>query len=141
MFVSLPRVLAIDVHKNADEKIDRIRIKNGDVFLTAFLSKKMPPLPDTIHEGSQLMVNGFIKQTESEKYGKQFSMTATSIVELGESNKPVSTTTEPGQPVMAPPSKTTKPKAPKENKIPTEITDVIDRIEEPVEEDNITTLV
>lgn len=99
MFVTINRVLVID------RKDKRLRIKNGDVFFTAFMSKKLAELPDSIKEGSQISVSGFIKASVSEKYGLQYSLTATSVIELSESNKHKSVTTEPGEPVDTPPGK------------------------------------
>lgn len=104
MFVSVNRVLVID----RPEGKNRLRIKNGDVFFTAFLSKKMPPLPESVQEGSQIDISGFIKATFSEKYGMQYSLTATAVVELNpDRNNPVpeSTTTEPGEPIKTAPAK------------------------------------
>lgn len=92
MFVTCNRVLVIDAHTK-DEVIDRLRIKNGDAFFTVFLSKKMPPLPATIKEGSQVSVSGFIKASLSEKYGMQYSMTATSVVELDHASNRVKSAT------------------------------------------------
>lgn len=99
MFVTCNRVLVID------RKDNRLRIKNGEVFFTAFLSKKMPTLPDSVKEGSQISISGFVKSTVSEKYGLQYSLTATAVVELSESGRTKSMTTEPGEPVDAPPAK------------------------------------
>lgn len=104
MFVTLNRVLVIDAVEK-DGKIARLRIKNGDVFFTAFLSKKMPALPASIKEGSQVSLSGYIKANFTEKYGMQYSLTATAVIELGESGKARSTTTEPGEPVSEEPSK------------------------------------
>lgn len=93
MFVTVNRVLVIDV------KEKRLRIKNGDTFFTAFLSKKMGPLPESIKEGSQVTISGFIKASVSEKYGMQYSMTATAVVELDHnSGRAKSTTTEGDKP-------------------------------------------
>lgn len=107
MFVTTNRVLCIEAHENADGVIDRLRIKNGNEFFTAFLSKKLPPLPKSIKAGSQLDLSGFIKVKTTEKYGTQFSMTATSVVERDYDNpsKAKSTTTEPGEPVSEAPKK------------------------------------
>jgi hypothetical protein len=100
MFVTVNRVLVIDRKEN------RLRIKNGEVFFTAFMSKKMPPLPDSVKEGSQITVSGFIKSSVSEKYGLQYSLTATAVVELNpDSNRAKSTTTEPGEPISTAPEK------------------------------------
>lgn len=94
MFVTCNRVLVIGV-TTKDEKITRLRIKNGDTFFTVFLSKKMPPLPDSIKEGSQVTLGGFIKAAFSEKYGMQYTLTATSVVELAhDSNRAKSATVE-----------------------------------------------
>lgn len=94
MFVTCNRVLVIEAVEK-DGKIVRLRIKNGDTFFTAFLSKKMPPLPASIKEGSQVTLGGFIKATLSEKYGMQYAMTATSVVELDHtSGRAKSATTE-----------------------------------------------
>lgn len=78
MFVTIPRGLVIERVENK-----RLRIKNGDAFFTGFLSKKLPPLPDSVTEGSQVSVSGFIKATLHEKYGLQYSMTITAVIELG----------------------------------------------------------
>lgn len=105
MFITCNRVLVIDVVKK-DDKISRIRIKNGETFFTAFPSKKLPPLPDSIKEGSQVTLSGFIKANLSEKYGMQYTVTATAIVELNpDSGRAKSTTTEPGEPVSEEPVK------------------------------------
>lgn len=89
MFVTCNRVLVID------RKDNRLRIKNGDVFFTAFLSKKMPALPDSVKEGSQVTISGFVKSSVSEKYGLQYSMTATAVIELDHtSNRTKSATVE-----------------------------------------------
>lgn len=94
MYATLNRVLVIGVTEK-DGAIQRLRIKNGDAFLTVFLSKKMPPLPDSIKEGSQITVAGFIKAAFSDKYGMQYSVTATSVVELDHTtNRAKSTTSE-----------------------------------------------
>lgn len=82
MFVSTNRVLVIEVVKDELGACKRLRLKNGDVFYTAFPSKKLGPLPETIGEGSQVSISGFIKVKETEKYGTQYSITATQIVEL-----------------------------------------------------------
>jgi len=83
MFVTCNRVLVIGVTEDKDGKITRLRIKNGDVFFTAFISKKMPPLDKKlVTEGSQVAVSGFIKSTFNEKYGQQYSVTATAVVIL-----------------------------------------------------------
>lgn len=93
MFVTCNRVLVIERKEN------RLRIKNGTVFFTAFLSKKMPPLPDSVKEGSQISISGFIKSTLSEKYGLQYSMTATAVIELDHtSNRVKSETVEAPEP-------------------------------------------
>lgn len=107
MFVTTNRVLCIEAHKNADGVTDRLRIKNGNEFFTAFLSKKLPPLPESIKDGSQLDLSGFIKAKSSEKYGMQFTMTATSVIERDYDNpaRAKSTTTEPGEPVSEAPGK------------------------------------
>lgn len=107
MFITTHRVLCIDVTKDDDGRIIRMRIKNGTEFFTAFVSKKLPNLPDSIREGSQLDISGFIKAKFTEKYGMQFSLTATAVVELGESAgmKSKSVTTEPGAPVAESPKK------------------------------------
>jgi len=109
MFVSCNRVLVIDAHKNAEGRTDRLRIKNGETFFTAFLSKKMPPLPDSIKEGTQITISGFIKSAVSEKYGLQYSLTATAVVELNpDSGRAKSTTTEPGEPISEAPENSKK---------------------------------
>jgi len=100
MFVTCNRVLVIE------RKDNRLRIKNGDAFFTGFLSKKLPPLPDSIKEGSQVSLSGFVKASVSEKYGMQYSMTVTAVVELNpDSGRAKSTTTEPGEPITEPPAK------------------------------------
>jgi len=91
MFVTCNRILVIDVVRDKN----RLRFKNGDSFFTGFLSKKMPPLPESIKEGSQVSVSGFIKAAFTEKYGMQYSMTVTSILELDHTtNRVKSETTE-----------------------------------------------
>lgn len=97
MFVTCNRVLVIEVVRK-DEKVQRIRVKNGDAFFTAFPSKKMPPLPDTIKEGAQITLGGFIKAQFNEKYGMQYSMTATQIVELDHTNNRIKNTITEGDP-------------------------------------------
>lgn len=92
MFVTLNRVLVIGVTEK-DGVIQRLRIKNGDAFLTVFLSKKMPPLPETIKEGSQITTAGFVKAAFSEKYGMQYTLTATSVVELDHTSNRVKSAT------------------------------------------------
>lgn len=105
MFVTCNRVLVIDAVQK-DDKIVRLRIKNGDTFFTAFLSKKLPPLPATIKEGSQISISDFIKAQATEKYGMQLSMTATAVVEINPDNgKAKSTTTEDGEPIDTAPAK------------------------------------
>jgi len=105
MFVTCSRVLVID-RVEKDGKAVRLRIKNGEVFFTAFLSKKMPDLPASVKEGSQVALSGFVKATITEKYGMQYSMTVTAVVELGEPGlKSKSTTTEDGAPVAEAPAK------------------------------------
>lgn len=105
MFVTTNRVLCIEAVEK-DGVIVRLRIKNGQEFFTAFLSKKLPPLPNSVKAGSQLDLSGFIKAKEYQ--GKtQFTMTATSVVErdYDNPNKAKSTTTEDGQPVNEAPKK------------------------------------
>lgn len=105
MFVTCNRVLVIDA-VTKDDKIVRLRIKNGDTFFTAFLSKKLPPLPLTIKEGSQIDLSGFVKASFSEKYGMQYSLTATAVVERNaDTGKAKSTTTEDGEPINEAPTK------------------------------------
>lgn len=106
MFVTCNRVLVIGVTTDENGVAKRLRIKNGEAFFTAFLSKKLPPLPASIKEGSQIDLSGFIKATFSEKYGMQFSITATAVVERNpETGKAKSTTTEPGEPINEAPTK------------------------------------
>lgn len=94
MFVTCQRILVIDVVRDKN----RLRFKNGDAFFTGFLSKKMPPLPESIKEGSQVTVGGFIKAQFTEKYGTQYSMTVTSIVELDHASNRVKSTTAEADP-------------------------------------------
>lgn len=101
MFVTVPRVLVID----RPEGKNRIRIKNGDTFFTAFFSKKLPPIPESVKEGSQVDLSGFIKATFSEKYGMQYSLTVTALVERNhDTGKAKNTITEPGEPVSEAPA-------------------------------------
>jgi len=106
MFVSTNRVLVIEAVKNAEGRTERLRIKNGDVFYTAFMSKKMPNLPDSIGAGSQVTISGFIKFKEHPKYGPTWSITATAVIELTtQSPSNASITTEPGEPADEAPKK------------------------------------
>lgn len=63
----------------------------------------MPALPASVKEGSQISISGFVKSTVSEKYGLQYSLTATAIIELSETGRSKTITTEPGEPVDLPP--------------------------------------
>lgn len=107
MFVSTNRVLVIEVVRAEDGTVKRLRLKNGDTFYTAFPSKKLGPLPESIGEGSQVSVSGFIKVKETEKYGTQYSITATQIVAIT-TQTTAHVETEPGSDaleVVATPSK------------------------------------
>lgn len=97
MFVTCNRILVIDVVRDKN----RLRFKNGDAFFTGFLSKKMPTLPESIKEGSQVTVGGFVKASMSEKYGLQYSMTITSIVELDHASNRIKSTTVEDDPADA----------------------------------------
>lgn len=106
MFVTTNRVLVISRVNDDEGKTKRLRVKNGETFFTIFPSKKLPPLPDTLGEGSQIDASGFVKCTQSEKYGLQWTMTATAIVErVKDTGKVVSTTTIDGEPINTPPAK------------------------------------
>jgi len=110
MFVSTNRVLVIEVVKDETGACKRLRLKNGDVFYTAFPSKKLGPLPETIGEGSQVSISGFIKVKETEKYGTQYSITATQIIELTTQAAAARPDVEPGSNPLEVPAEVEKTK-------------------------------